>query len=242
MADPTDGGEADFERLADDDVVGATRRVQQIVAAVKEAHALGYGPPGQDADYPQTARGLADAFLSSVPGPVAKARTEWAEGIASYMTARGSPPAIAAAWVYFTEAFARMAEAYRAAEPPAGSSEEDPAIGEVVPLYTIDWQAIGPAVPVEMVEQFGRAAEVIEQALSSAMSENPLSVDEVTLLRGLTDGRLVSELAVEFGFAERSVYRILRNVWMRVGAASRSEGIAIVTARGWLDDDRGGDR
>lgn len=242
MADPTDGGDTGFEQLADDDVVGASRRVLQIVAAVREAHALGYGPSGVGADYSQTARGLADAFLSSVPGPVARARTEWAAGIASYMTARGSPPAIVPAWVFFTEAFARMAEAYRAAEPPAGSTEGDPAIGEIVPLYTIDWQAIGPAVSVEIIEQFGRAAEVIERTLSSTNGENPLSPEEITLLQGLTDGRLVSELAVEFGFAERSVYRILRNVWMRVGAASRSEGIAIVTARGWLDESRGSAR
>ena len=45
----------------------------------------------------------------------------------------------------------------------------------------------------------------------------------------------MADVANELGFSERSLYRRLDVIWRQLGVSSRTEGLAIVVSKGWVD-------
>ena len=178
-------------------------------------------------------------LVDNVPDHIISSRAEWTTDVAHYMTARGSPPGVESRWALVTEAIARLAMAYRAAArelAPIDPAERTDS--GIVPLYIHDYPALGRAIDAETVARLEEACEALVGTLHRPR-HNPLSPAEIDLLRQLIDGRAVSDLAADLGLSDRSVYRTLRDIWIRVGASSRNEGVAIVTARGWLEPEPG---
>jgi DNA-binding NarL/FixJ family response regulator len=53
-------------------------------------------------------------------------------------------------------------------------------------------------------------------------------------LRGLAQGMTVARLAADSGYSERMMFRLLRNLYTRLGADNRTDALIKAQARGWL--------
>jgi DNA-binding NarL/FixJ family response regulator len=60
------------------------------------------------------------------------------------------------------------------------------------------------------------------------------SVVEIGWLRDLAQGVSVARLADRAGYSERMMFRLLRDVYAKVGAASRTEALIRARDRGWV--------
>jgi DNA-binding NarL/FixJ family response regulator len=88
----------------------------------------------------------------------------------------------------------------------------------------------------------GRCLLPIEvvQALTSASSpsvehdQTKPSPQELQWLRQLASGTTVGRLASEVGYSERAMFRLLRELYRRIGARNRTEALLQASQRGWL--------
>ncbi|WP_424641605.1 hypothetical protein [Embleya sp. AB8] len=69
-----------------------------------------------------------------------------------------------------------------------------------------------------------------------APGELVLSGSETELLRQLASGRTVADIAKSRDYSERQMYRLVRDLYHRVGARNRSEAIATTAKWGLLAD------
>ncbi|GAA4474683.1 response regulator transcription factor [Phytohabitans houttuyneae] len=60
------------------------------------------------------------------------------------------------------------------------------------------------------------------------------SSQERDWLRGLAQGMTVGRLAVDAGYSERMMFRLLRGLYTRLGADNRTDALIKAQARGWL--------
>ena len=60
------------------------------------------------------------------------------------------------------------------------------------------------------------------------------SPQEVGWLRELTSGMTVAQLADRAGYSERAMFRVLRDLYVRIGARNRTEALIRAHERGWL--------
>jgi DNA-binding NarL/FixJ family response regulator len=156
-----------------------------------------------------------------------------ATSLSDYLATRGGPAGAANGWDTVAGFFAGLAASH--ARHGGETKTTAQAVEEVMnQVYTIDYNALGVVVPESVRANLHRSASAVEQHVLRRSRENPLDPDEVELLQGLVAGRSISDLAADFGYSERSISRSLRSIWDRVGAVSRSEGIAMITANGWL--------
>jgi DNA-binding NarL/FixJ family response regulator len=84
-------------------------------------------------------------------------------------------------------------------------------------------------LPIEVVQALASS--------SSAPVENDLarpSPQEIQWLRQLSQGVTVSRLASTAGYSERAMFRLLRELYRRIGARNRTEALLRASQRGWL--------
>jgi DNA-binding NarL/FixJ family response regulator len=84
-------------------------------------------------------------------------------------------------------------------------------------------------LPIEVVQALASS--------SSATVEDDLSrpsPQEVQWLRQLSQGVTVSRLASAAGYSERAMFRLLRELYRRIGARNRTEALLYASQRGWL--------
>ena len=62
----------------------------------------------------------------------------------------------------------------------------------------------------------------------------PLSKREVDALRGLAEGKVYKEIAVEMGLSASTVRTHLHNVYRKIGAADRAQAVLVARERGWI--------
>jgi len=63
-----------------------------------------------------------------------------------------------------------------------------------------------------------------------------LTPDELGYLRRLAKGATVFELAEDSNRSERDLYRVLSNMWARLGVEDRTAGLVLAAEAGWLRD------
>jgi DNA-binding NarL/FixJ family response regulator len=64
--------------------------------------------------------------------------------------------------------------------------------------------------------------------------EDEPSSEERHWLRALSAGMTVNRLAAEVGYSERMMFRLLRDLYGRIGARSRTDALITAQAKGWL--------
>jgi DNA-binding NarL/FixJ family response regulator len=94
--------------------------------------------------------------------------------------------------------------------------------------------------PSALREAFGAAVRgqslmpvKVLRALIDSVAEEP-SADERRWLRELAQGTTVGRLASEVGYSERMMFRLLRDLYTRLGADNRTEALVRAQAQGWL--------
>jgi DNA-binding NarL/FixJ family response regulator len=82
-------------------------------------------------------------------------------------------------------------------------------------------------IPVDVL----RALTAAEPAEPATAEPSPA---ERRWLRSLAGGTTVNRLAAEVGYSERMMFRLLRDLYARLGASGRTDALIIAQARGWL--------
>jgi len=236
LTDQIDRALDSFSHRNDESIIAAAQRLRHISKGLEEAHHIGFRPADSDAlSIEDVPREFSRVYSATQTPDLAEAGAQWARSISDYMIVRGSPPEIAEDWVFIAELLARVAAAYEHNNGGFRWSETSPRDEASGQIYTLDYRALGAVVTDAFLVKLRRAADSVEQALAGDQEPNPLTTEEITLLRGLVAGRSIIDLAADLHYSERSISRTLRNIWERVGASSRAEGIAKITANNWLD-------
>lgn len=62
------------------------------------------------------------------------------------------------------------------------------------------------------------------------------SAEQIVWLRELAEGRTVAGLALDTGYSERAMYRLLRALYQEIGVGSRLEAIVLAHENGWFEN------
>ncbi len=81
-----------------------------------------------------------------------------------------------------------------------------------------------------------QAAQAIARLAHRERPSTELDSVDLVLLRALSDGTTVSEIAGRLHYSERTVRRYLQNLYLRLGVRNRAEAIAVGGKSGLLDD------
>ena len=65
-------------------------------------------------------------------------------------------------------------------------------------------------------------------------SMKPWSPADNRRLRELARGTTVGRLAADVGYSERMMFRLLRELYARLGAGNRTDALVKAQAKGWL--------
>lgn len=108
--------------------------------------------------------------------------------------------------------------------------------------------AAGDFVSTESMNQVAESCGLTAQRLNQLVYEFPhtraprqrpgepcpLSRRELDALRGLAEGKVYKEIAVEMGLSASTVRTHLHNVYRKIGAADRAQAVLIARERGWI--------
>lgn len=229
----------------DGEVRRLATRLRRIAAGIARAHASGHGP-GHQVSIPSVAvveLVLGDRPEESVTG-AAWALGRYYRSATYHLLARGAPEGLAEEWVSFVDTVRKVADALLAVAEGRAPMTSEAASDEVDLAQTIDLVAnvtnfpfdrIAELVSADNTRRMVEVASRIERALAPPTEANPLSRDERRLMRAVVAGETIDQIADRLGLSTRTIHRRLQTIWARVGASSRTEGIAIVSIRGWLD-------
>jgi DNA-binding NarL/FixJ family response regulator len=95
------------------------------------------------------------------------------------------------------------------------------------------------AVEITMDGQALIPADTLTALVASAGTgplQRPITEEKVGWLRGLASGLTVSQLAERSGYSERAMFRLLRSLYVELGATGRTEALMYALQRGWLGD------
>lgn len=81
-----------------------------------------------------------------------------------------------------------------------------------------------------------QAAQAIARLAHREPPSTELDSVDLVLLRALSDGTTVAEIASSLHYSERTVRRYLQNLYLRLGVRNRAEAIAVGGKSGLLDD------
>jgi DNA-binding NarL/FixJ family response regulator len=84
-------------------------------------------------------------------------------------------------------------------------------------------------LPVKVVRALSVPRPVTEED-----EETTPSPQEIGWLRELAMGTTVARLADRAGYSERAMFRLLRELYLRIGARNRTEALMRAQERGWL--------
>lgn len=218
----------------------AARRISSFAASIEEAHALGFGPGRHDELWGREFhRDAIWVWEQTLPwaylGPLARGFCDIALHMGEHAAPKGPPESWAIVAEYLHTAgtvlldhaptdMAKIADAQRMGERTPSVVRFD----ELAKLASADGAA-----------RLRLAGEDVARHVEPATRHAPptLSDEELSILRSLAAGRRMVEIAEDHGFSERSLYRLLRDIWETLGATSRMEGLAIAIREGLLDED-----
>lgn len=92
---------------------------------------------------------------------------------------------------------------------------------------TLDGETVMPADVAGLL--------VAGQGGRSARGPAP-SAEQIDWLRRLSDGWTVTRLALDTGYSERAIYRLLRAFYQKLGVSTRLEAIMLARDNGWLEN------
>ena len=227
-------------QTTDVDVAFLVNRIRRICVGIVEAHKQGYGP--SEATGQSVANILSNLMrtrILDVHQDVGRHIGNYYSAVYQYMIGRGSPVGVEEQWVATAALFRAIGDAYADVADEHASDSIDPDEHQEV-LQNIHHQIdelrlIAGLVDSKTVVDAVNVVTAVVESLSTGAMTSPLSDDDRQLLHMLVAGKTVEEIASNLEVSSRTIHRRLQSVWDQVGASSRTEGIAIISARGWLD-------
>lgn len=92
---------------------------------------------------------------------------------------------------------------------------------------TLDGATVMPANVADLLVA-GRGSRVPRGSAPSA--------EQIAWLRQLYDGWTVARLALDTGYSERAMYRLLRALYQKIGVSTRLEAIMLAHDKGWFEN------
>lgn len=211
------------------------RRIGSLTDEIQIAHELGFGP-GQ-VDKPWTLRAqqsFIEIYRLSLPNAYLTDLTNGFRDAARQMARTPSPIGIEDEWFiissYLRSAVTALAEQLEPtdrvdAETSKGLADTTPAVlrfDELARLYSTAGAA-----------RLGDAARSVLEARDVAA--NPLSEEERRWVSRLTNGDSIASLAADSNVSSRTLNRRLSELWRRLGAGDRVNGIALCNREAWVE-------
>ena len=152
------------------------------------------------------------------------------------------PPGLAEDWFIVTAYFRECSGAIIKWLPygKSQSSVEEPAervaiVGEAPGL--IRYERLAELTTREGALRLEQAAVAVQE-LFCEPATTEIGDDQLRLLRMVASGATIAEIAHEFSYAQRTVFRALARLWKALGVTGRIEGIRVAAEEGLLDDSR----
>ncbi len=227
-------------QTTDVDVAFLVNRIRRICVGIVQAHEHGFGPSeATDQSVADILSNLIRTRILDTHEDVGRHIGEYYSAVYRYMIGRGSPSGVADQWVATAGLFRAIGDAYADVIDEQNSESIDLDEHREV-LQNIHHQAdqlrlIAGLVDTKTVTDIASRVTAVVESLSTGAVTSPLSDDDRQLLHLLVAGNKVEEIASHLKVSSRTIHRRLQSVWDQVGASSRTEGIAIISARGWLD-------
>lgn len=217
----------------------AARRIFFYAESIEQAHSLGLGPGSHDElwsmDFHRAAVWIYEETLPwAYLVPLARGFCD----IAALMGEHTVPTSAPHHWRTVAEYLHNAGTVLLGHAPPEATAmppAED--LADRTPAV-MRFDALAQMASAEGARTLRLAADDVASSIETAVgSARPdLSDEELSVLRSLATGRRMVEIAEEHGLSERSLYRMLRDIWRTLGATSRMEGMAIAIREGLLDD------
>ena len=224
-------------------VVGAATRVATFGQAILEAHSFGFGPGLIDdltsAEFHNRA---IDAIATSLPWPYLVTIGRHFSEIASIIAKNGAGECDVDDWLTVMD-FLRSASASTLSKAPdealssSNNSEQSFIVLERSPsvmrfdlLAEISSQVGAEALAAAAVS----VATAWSDGTEARTSSLGLSEIEIQVIRRLATGMSVLDIGQEIGYSERTVYRKLDQIWRKIGASSKADGIVRISKAGLL--------
>ena len=112
----------------------------------------------------------------------------------------------------------------------AGAAGAMPRAGSGAELRAVFQAAVAGStlLPAEVVRALARRGSDEESPADQPTTR------EIRWLRDLSDGVSVGRIAERSGYSERMMFRLLRNLYQKLGAASRTEALMLARDREWI--------
>ena len=218
----------------------ACGRIAAGATAILEAYRLGVpeGPherPWTSSYHCEAVRVYAQSLPWSYQRDIGELFLDSAEALTDWLI----PAGLAEEWYIVTEYLRQAGAAIENWRDSAGSSDQFPEPAERSelagpPPRVIHYDALARLTTREGVRQLERASVAVRQHL-----ETPdlvvLEDHERHLLKRLSSGASIVDIAAAVGYSERSVYRMLSKLWRKMGVPNRYDGLRRASSEGLLE-------
>lgn len=217
----------------------ACGRIVSSARSIVEAHRFGVpeGPHGQPwtTDYMREAvKVYAEALPVSYQRDIASLFRQCVETMAE----ASIPAALAEDWLIARQYMANASEAlerHLAAQPGSAPSQlpTSPEIDDHEPVV-VRFDRLAGLTTSAGARRLEQAALAVQGEVGDRAAV-PLDEEHMRLLRAVASGAAIADLAVEFGYSRRSMYRELAKLWRTLGVSGRVQGVRRAAAEGLLD-------
>ncbi len=221
--------------LTDLELLTIARRVADFGRSLQDAHALGHGPgPFDDLSTRLFHDEAVKVNSETLPWSYLIAISHQFQTPARQMASRAVPLDSVDEWILIVDYLRSASAAMLAAAPDPQPEAND--LGVLTSTVSVmPFDRLAPLASSQGARSLAEAGEVVASVLASGSESNPLSEHEAALLRQLIAGRRIIDIADQHGYAQRTLHRKLNEIWQRLGARSRVDGLALAVAKGWID-------
>ena len=212
-------------------------RMQSFARAILKAHDLGIEQGSYDEPWSlRYQREAADIYFDSTPAGYQANIAKVFVACADHLATNPSPPELVDDWFIVTSYLRSASTAINEHLEALGLDDDglarrpfkNPTAPEI-----IRFDLIAGLCSTQGARRLDEAASALLGHFDS--DATVLNEQETTLLRGVATGTATVDLAMEHGYSERSMYRILKDIYKKLGVSSRTEAIRKAAANGWLD-------
>lgn len=226
--------------MTDSELLITAQRVANFGRSLQDAHALGHGPGSfDDISTRQFHDEAVKVNAETLPWSYMLAIADRFLTAARQLTARAVPLAVVDEWILVID-FLRSAGASMSSAAPDPPPEPNDLGVLTSTVSVMPFDRLAALVSERGARSLAEAGDAVASVLALDVERSPLSEHETALLNQLIAGRRIIEVAEQHGYAERTLHRKLNEIWERLGAKSRVDGLALAVAKGWIDPPNGG--
>ena len=216
-------------------------RIAGLARAISDAHALGVPEgPHREPWGPPYHREAVWIFAQTLPVSYQREVASLFRHSVDEAHGRNIPSDLSEDWLivvsYMHNASDAITEWLVSQDSKAATSDPTPELEDHTPLV-VRFDLLAGLVAQQGAERLEKAAVAV-QRYAGAVPAVALDDHERRILTAVASGTAVVDMAAEFGYSERSMYRELRRLFDALGVPDRVHAVRKAAAEGLLDDTR----